>query len=67
MAKNTPIGVYLTEKEKAEIRKIAARENITSHAYIQYAVRWFLKEYKIDSGILKKESKIVLQLPGKRD
>ena len=54
---NFPVGVYLTESEKAEIQDIADKEGIKRHALLQYAIRLFVAGYK--SGDLKIETKTV--------
>jgi len=55
--KNFPIGVYLTQAERDEIDAIAKNEDISRHAFLQYAIRVFVARYK--SGDEKLETKTV--------
>ena len=55
--KNTPISVYLTKEEKTEIQTLADLAGISKHGFMQSGLRWFVKEYKKDSGILKESLK----------
>jgi hypothetical protein len=63
-AKNYPLGVYLDDDTKAEIERIAKESDITRHALLQYAVYYFLNEYKKDPEILRFEEQITLKKPG---
>jgi len=61
--KHPPIAVYLTLDEKAEIKGFAEKAGVTRHAFLQFAVRYFLAEYRKDKGILKKKKQTVLDMP----
>ena len=63
MPKNNPVGIYLSEIEKAEIKDLAEKAGYKTHAFLQYGIRWFITEYKKNKRILKTEKKTVLKKP----
>jgi len=63
MKKNAPVGVYLTRFEKEKIKDLADQAGIPLHAFLQYAVRYFVREYQKNPRILKKKKTEILDFP----
>jgi hypothetical protein len=56
-----PYGLYLDKDMAADVERIAAKETDgNTHALLQFAVRYFIKEY--DSGSVKLKRKTVTRL-----
>ncbi len=60
---NAPVAVYLTAKEKIEIKELADQAGVTRHSLLQYAVRYFISAYKKDKKILKTKTETMLDMP----
>ncbi len=58
-----PVSVYLSAEEQIEAQELADKAGVSRHALLQYAVRYFIAEYKKDKKILKTEKKTVLGKP----
>lgn len=58
-----PISIYLTGAEQVEAQELADQAGVSRHALLQYAVRYFISEYKKDKKILKTVKKTVLGKP----
>jgi len=56
--KITPVGVYLDQDTRAAVERLVKELGFKRHAFLQYAVMYFLKEYEKDPGILKFEQRI---------
>jgi len=58
-----PISIYLSAEEQQAAQDLADQAGVTRHAFLQYAVRYFIAEYKKDKKILKTEKVTVLKTP----
>lgn len=56
--KITPVGVYLDHDTRVAVERLVKELGFKRHAFLQYAVMYFLKEYEKDPGILKFEQRI---------
>jgi predicted transcriptional regulator len=63
MKKNLAISIYFSEDQKKEIQRLADKIHISRHAFLKYAVLYFVNEFKENPKILKKEKKPVIQFP----
>ena len=61
--KYPPISIYLTGDEQQAAQELADKAGVTRHAFLQYAVRYFIAEYKKDKKILKTGKVTVLKTP----
>ncbi len=58
-----PYGLYLNKEMSADIDQIAATEtNGNYHALLQFAVKYFIREYKAGRIKIKKETVTKLKL-----
>lgn len=58
------VGVYLTSEEKALLDQIAENVGEKRHAIMQFGIKYFLEQYKQNPGIIEKQEKMVLKMPG---
>jgi hypothetical protein len=55
--KITPVGVYLDQDTRAEIERMVKDLGVKRHALLQFAIAYFLREYKKNPGIVEFEQK----------
>lgn len=61
--KPKPYGVYLNRSMRADLDKIAAAETDGNfHALLQYAVKYFIREYKAGRVKIKKTTQTKLEI-----
>jgi len=61
--KSKSFGIYVNQELAAEIEDIAAKEtNGNHHAILQFAVKYFIKEYRAGRVKLKKKTVTKLEL-----
>ena len=64
---NYPVSVYLPREIRAEIQTLADSEEMTRHAFLQYAILAFVAEYKAGNLTIEKETKSVVKKPATRE
>jgi len=59
--KNPPLGVYLTEEEKAFYDQLSDQLGVSRHALLQLAMRRFIDRYKSGLEKIETEQKPVIK------